>query len=155
MAGASQLIQIELGPPVRMPKPDWLRAKAKYAALEAQKKQAEENLAREVQAQKCAQCITDLKLEITGCDQQMLELEALQLCRATGVQCHSRRFRCSSDSAPPLGQWRYSDLAKSSALRFYRWDVSFKVMRRIDALLLSNVDFHNQHRLSHCHAVSI
>ena len=28
MAGASQLIQIELGPPVRMPKPDWLRAKA-------------------------------------------------------------------------------------------------------------------------------
>ncbi len=28
MAGASQLIQIEVGPPVRMPKPDWLRAKA-------------------------------------------------------------------------------------------------------------------------------
>src|SRR5258708_9594197 len=28
MAGASQLIQIELGPPIRMPKPDWLRAKA-------------------------------------------------------------------------------------------------------------------------------
>src|SRR5712691_12087792 len=28
MAGASQLIQIELGPPVRMPKPAWLRAKA-------------------------------------------------------------------------------------------------------------------------------
>src|SRR5258706_861980 len=28
MAGASQLIQIELGPPVRMPKPEWLRAKA-------------------------------------------------------------------------------------------------------------------------------
>jgi lipoyl synthase len=28
MAGASQLIQIELGPPVRQPKPDWLRAKA-------------------------------------------------------------------------------------------------------------------------------
>jgi lipoyl synthase len=28
MAGTSQLIQIELGPPVRVPKPDWLRAKA-------------------------------------------------------------------------------------------------------------------------------
>jgi lipoic acid synthetase len=28
MAGTSQLIQIELGPPARMPKPDWLRAKA-------------------------------------------------------------------------------------------------------------------------------
>src|ERR1700724_1894461 len=28
MAGTSQLIQIEVGPPVRMPKPDWLRAKA-------------------------------------------------------------------------------------------------------------------------------
>jgi lipoic acid synthetase len=28
MAGSSQLIQIELGPPPRMPKPDWLRAKA-------------------------------------------------------------------------------------------------------------------------------
>ncbi len=28
MAGASQLIQIELAPPPRMPKPDWLRAKA-------------------------------------------------------------------------------------------------------------------------------
>src|SRR5258706_157866 len=28
MAGASQLIQIELGTPVRMPKPEWLRAKA-------------------------------------------------------------------------------------------------------------------------------
>ncbi len=28
MAGASQLIQIEVGPPVRTPKPDWLRAKA-------------------------------------------------------------------------------------------------------------------------------
>ena len=28
MAGASQLIQIELGPPLRQPKPDWLRAKA-------------------------------------------------------------------------------------------------------------------------------
>jgi len=28
MAGASQLIQIETGPPVRMPKPAWLRAKA-------------------------------------------------------------------------------------------------------------------------------
>lgn len=28
MAGASQLIQIELGPPVRQPKPGWLRAKA-------------------------------------------------------------------------------------------------------------------------------
>ena len=28
MAGASQLIQIELGPPVRQPKPEWLRAKA-------------------------------------------------------------------------------------------------------------------------------
>jgi lipoic acid synthetase len=28
MAGTSQLIQIDVGPPVRMPKPDWLRAKA-------------------------------------------------------------------------------------------------------------------------------
>jgi lipoic acid synthetase len=28
MAGTSQLIQIELGPPLRMSKPDWLRAKA-------------------------------------------------------------------------------------------------------------------------------
>jgi lipoyl synthase len=28
MAGASQLIQIELSPPVRQPKPEWLRAKA-------------------------------------------------------------------------------------------------------------------------------
>jgi lipoic acid synthetase len=28
MAGASQLIQIEVGPPIRQPKPDWLRAKA-------------------------------------------------------------------------------------------------------------------------------
>jgi lipoic acid synthetase len=28
MAGASQLIQIEVGPPVRVPKPDWLRVKA-------------------------------------------------------------------------------------------------------------------------------
>jgi lipoic acid synthetase len=28
MAGASQLVQIELGPPVRQPKPEWLRAKA-------------------------------------------------------------------------------------------------------------------------------
>src|SRR4029077_6804259 len=28
MAGASELIQIELSPPPRMPKPDWLRAKA-------------------------------------------------------------------------------------------------------------------------------
>jgi lipoic acid synthetase len=28
MAGASQLIQIEVGPPVRVPKPRWLRAKA-------------------------------------------------------------------------------------------------------------------------------
>ena len=28
MAGTSQLIQIELGPPLRVPKPDWLRAKA-------------------------------------------------------------------------------------------------------------------------------
>jgi len=28
MAGASQLVQIELGPPVRQPKPQWLRAKA-------------------------------------------------------------------------------------------------------------------------------
>jgi len=28
MAGSSQLIQIELGPPVRQPKPGWLRAKA-------------------------------------------------------------------------------------------------------------------------------
>jgi len=28
MAGSSQLIQIELGPPVRQPKPSWLRAKA-------------------------------------------------------------------------------------------------------------------------------
>ena len=28
MAGASQLIQIELAPPLRQPKPDWLRAKA-------------------------------------------------------------------------------------------------------------------------------
>jgi len=28
MAGSSQLIQIELGPPVRQPKPQWLRAKA-------------------------------------------------------------------------------------------------------------------------------
>src|SRR5579885_72848 len=28
MSGASQLIQIELGPPVRQPKPEWLRAKA-------------------------------------------------------------------------------------------------------------------------------
>jgi lipoyl synthase len=28
MAGSSPLIQIELGPPVRMPKPDWLRARA-------------------------------------------------------------------------------------------------------------------------------
>ena len=28
MAGGSQLIQIEVGPPVRQPKPDWLRAKA-------------------------------------------------------------------------------------------------------------------------------
>src|SRR5512143_29306 len=28
MAGSSQLIQIELAPPVRQPKPDWLRAKA-------------------------------------------------------------------------------------------------------------------------------
>ena len=28
MAGASQLIQIDLAPPVRQPKPEWLRAKA-------------------------------------------------------------------------------------------------------------------------------
>jgi lipoic acid synthetase len=28
MAGAAQLVQIEVGPPVRQPKPDWLRAKA-------------------------------------------------------------------------------------------------------------------------------
>jgi len=28
MAGASQLIQIDVGPPIRLPKPDWLRAKA-------------------------------------------------------------------------------------------------------------------------------
>ena len=28
MAGSSQLIQIELGPPVRQPKPEWLKAKA-------------------------------------------------------------------------------------------------------------------------------
>lgn len=28
MAGASQLIQIDVGPPVRQPKPEWLRAKA-------------------------------------------------------------------------------------------------------------------------------
>jgi lipoic acid synthetase len=28
MAGTSQLIQIEVGPPVRVPKPEWLRAKA-------------------------------------------------------------------------------------------------------------------------------
>jgi lipoic acid synthetase len=28
MAGISQLVQIELGPPVRQPKPEWLRAKA-------------------------------------------------------------------------------------------------------------------------------
>ena len=28
MAGASQLVQIELGPPIRQPKPDWLKAKA-------------------------------------------------------------------------------------------------------------------------------
>src|SRR3984885_7852210 len=28
MAGTSQLIQIEVAPPPRMPKPDWLRAKA-------------------------------------------------------------------------------------------------------------------------------
>src|ERR1700687_5654584 len=28
MAGAPQLVQIELGPPVRQPKPEWLRAKA-------------------------------------------------------------------------------------------------------------------------------
>lgn len=28
MAGSSQLVQIELGPPVRQPKPQWLRAKA-------------------------------------------------------------------------------------------------------------------------------
>ena len=28
MAGASQFIQIELSPPPRMPKPEWLRAKA-------------------------------------------------------------------------------------------------------------------------------
>ena len=28
MAAASQLVQIELGPPVRQPKPEWLRAKA-------------------------------------------------------------------------------------------------------------------------------
>ncbi|MGA7695790.1 MAG: lipoyl synthase, partial [Candidatus Sulfotelmatobacter sp.] len=28
MAGTSQLIQIEVGPPLRVPKPDWLRAKA-------------------------------------------------------------------------------------------------------------------------------
>jgi lipoic acid synthetase len=28
MAGTSQLVQIELGPPVRQPKPEWLRAKA-------------------------------------------------------------------------------------------------------------------------------
>jgi lipoic acid synthetase len=28
MAASSQLVQIELGPPVRVPKPDWLRAKA-------------------------------------------------------------------------------------------------------------------------------
>jgi lipoic acid synthetase len=28
MVGASQLVQIELGPPVRQPKPEWLRAKA-------------------------------------------------------------------------------------------------------------------------------
>jgi lipoic acid synthetase len=32
MAGSSQLIQIELGPPPRMPKPDWLRAKAPVGA---------------------------------------------------------------------------------------------------------------------------
>jgi lipoic acid synthetase len=28
MAGAAQLVQIEVGPPIRQPKPDWLRAKA-------------------------------------------------------------------------------------------------------------------------------
>ena len=28
MAGSSQLIQIEIGPPVRVPKPEWLKAKA-------------------------------------------------------------------------------------------------------------------------------
>jgi len=28
MAGAPQLVQIEIGPPVRLPKPEWLRAKA-------------------------------------------------------------------------------------------------------------------------------
>jgi lipoic acid synthetase len=28
MAGAAQLVQIDVGPPVRQPKPDWLRAKA-------------------------------------------------------------------------------------------------------------------------------
>src|SRR5258708_20287577 len=28
MAGTSQLIQIEIGPPPRLPKPEWLRAKA-------------------------------------------------------------------------------------------------------------------------------
>jgi lipoyl synthase len=28
MAGPSQLIQIEVGPPLRLPKPEWLRAKA-------------------------------------------------------------------------------------------------------------------------------
>jgi len=28
MSGASQLIQIELNPPLRQPKPEWLRAKA-------------------------------------------------------------------------------------------------------------------------------
>jgi lipoic acid synthetase len=28
MAGAAQLVQIDIGPPIRQPKPDWLRAKA-------------------------------------------------------------------------------------------------------------------------------
>jgi lipoic acid synthetase len=28
MAGASQLVQIEIGPPIRLPKPEWLKAKA-------------------------------------------------------------------------------------------------------------------------------
>jgi len=86
---------------------DMQMAKARRAGAEAQKKQAQENLDKELakpESQRCASCISDLKQEITGCDLLIAQLDA-EIGRLQGeIEARIKKYNVVLDERANFGQ---------------------------------------------------
>lgn len=86
---------------------DMQMAKARRAGAEAQKKQARENLDKELakpESQQCASCISDLKQEMTNCDLLIAQLDG-EISRLQGeIEARIKKYNIVLDERANFGQ---------------------------------------------------